>query len=62
MGASHEPEETVIASPEAVYVYAGRLEDGTKVVRDSDGVLSALTSLIRAPGFAVGGSVPREPR
>lgn len=37
-----EPEEIVVASPEAVYTYAGRLEDGTRVVRDSNGILHAL--------------------
>lgn len=40
--AAAEPEETVIASKEAVYIYAGRLEDGTVVVRDAGGVLHAL--------------------
>lgn len=40
-----EPAETVIASPEAVYIYAGRLEDGTAVVRDAAGVLHALIAV-----------------
>lgn len=40
-----EPEEIVIASVEATYTYAGRLEDGTRVVRDSNGVLHALIPL-----------------
>ena len=38
----------VIPSAEAVYVYAGRLEDGTQVVRDSGGVLHALVAVKRA--------------
>ena len=42
-----EPQETVIASAEAVYVYAGRLEDGTQVVRDAGGVLHALVAVKR---------------
>ena len=42
MAERSEPEEIVLASPEATYTYAGRLEDGTKVVRDSNGILHAL--------------------
>lgn len=37
-----EPDEILIASEQATYTYAGRLEDGTTVVRDSDGILHAL--------------------
>jgi hypothetical protein len=40
-----EPEEVLVASPEAVYTYAGHLADGTQVVRDSDGLLHALVPL-----------------
>ena len=41
-----DPDE-LQASPEAVFVYAGKLEDGTRVVRDSDGLLHALASVRR---------------
>jgi hypothetical protein len=43
-----DPAEVTVASPEAVYVYAGRLDDGTRVVRDSDGLLHALVSVKRS--------------
>ena len=43
-----EPAEVTLASPEAVFVYAGRLDDGTQVVRDSDGLLHALVAVRRA--------------
>ncbi len=43
-----DPAEVTVASAEAVYVWAGRLEDGTAVVRDSDGLLHALTAVKRA--------------
>ena len=39
--------EVVVASAEAVFVYAGHLEDGTRVVRDSDGLLYALAAVRR---------------
>jgi len=42
-----EPAEVVVASAEAVFVYAGHLEDGTRVVRDSDGLLYALAAVRR---------------
>ena len=37
----------VAVSAEAVFVYAGHLEDGTRVVRDSDGLLYALAAVRR---------------
>lgn len=40
-----EPGEVVLASAEAVFTYAGHLEDGTQVVRDSDGLLHALVAV-----------------
>jgi hypothetical protein len=43
-----EPEELVMASPEATFIYAGRLEDGTQVVRDSAGLLHALVPVRKA--------------
>lgn len=46
--AAAEPAETVLASKEAVYIYAGRLEDGTVVVRDAGGVLYGLVPVKRA--------------
>jgi len=38
-----------VASPQAVYVWAGRLGDGTAVVRDSAGLLHALVPLAAIP-------------
>jgi hypothetical protein len=43
-----EPGEVVVASQEATYIYAGRLDDGTRVVRDSDGLLHALVPVRRS--------------
>lgn len=43
-----EPEEVVVASPEAVFLYAGHLADGTQVVRDSDGLLHALVPVSKS--------------
>ena len=45
--AESEPAEVVVASAEAVFTYAGKLEDGTRVVRDSDGLLHALAAVRR---------------
>jgi hypothetical protein len=44
---TEEPGEVIIPSQEAVFVYAGRLEDGTQVVRDSGGLLHALVPVKR---------------
>lgn len=46
--AGSPPAEVTLASAEAVYLYAGRLEDGTAVVRDAGGVLHALVPVKRA--------------
>ena len=43
-----EPAEITLASAEAIYIHAGRLEDGTVVVRDAGGVLHALVPVKRA--------------
>lgn len=42
-----EPREVPPARPSPVFVYAGKLEDGTRVVRDGDGLLHALVPVRR---------------
>lgn len=46
-GVAREPAEVLAAAEDALYLYVGHTEDGTKVVRDGEGLLHALTPLAR---------------